>query len=104
MHHLDSLAFNIGNAAAQECVKCFDVVASGLPRKRFLAENHSCGETGAEADHESAGCHPLDGGDGRCRRHDVAKIRYKNCRANVEVVCGVEDIGDVDPDVFVQGR
>jgi hypothetical protein len=33
----------------------------------------------------------------------MAKVRYKYCRANVEIVCGVEDVRDVDPDVLVQG-
>ena len=64
VNHLDSLAFNIGNSAIQERVKRFDVLACGLPRKRLLAQHHSCGETSAESNHEAAGRHPLDGRDG----------------------------------------
>jgi hypothetical protein len=59
----DARQQTVGNAAVQERVKRFDVFARGLPRKCLLAQHHSCGETGAESDHEAARCHSLDGGD-----------------------------------------
>ena len=101
MDHLALLAVDLDDLALQERPQLRQVTTRLAPRESLLVEYPARGRSGAPAAYEPARSQPLDRGDRRCRRHDMAQIGNEYCRTDVDRRL-LGDARQRDPYVFVQ--